>query len=102
MGAVPAETAIAIEAREDRAANIRSNAAAFGLSHRITIVAGNAPGSLSDCRAPHAVFIGGGLDTAMFDALWSLLAPGTRLVAHAVTLETEALLANCSSAMAAN
>src|SRR5215475_3290034 len=32
--------AIAIEEREDRAANIRANAAAFGLSHRIIVVAG--------------------------------------------------------------
>ncbi|MFX6015299.1 cobalamin biosynthesis bifunctional protein CbiET, partial [Acinetobacter baumannii] len=30
-------TAIAIEAREDRVANIRDNAAAFGLTHRITV-----------------------------------------------------------------
>jgi precorrin-6Y C5,15-methyltransferase (decarboxylating) len=29
---------------------------------------------------------------AMFDAVWSHIAPGTRLVAHAVTLETEAVL----------
>jgi precorrin-6Y C5,15-methyltransferase (decarboxylating) len=28
----------------------------------------------------------------MFDAVWSRLLPGTRLVAHSVTLETEALL----------
>jgi precorrin-6Y C5,15-methyltransferase (decarboxylating) len=28
----------------------------------------------------------------MFDAVWSYVAPGARLVAHAVTLETEALL----------
>ncbi|MFX6899731.1 cobalamin biosynthesis bifunctional protein CbiET, partial [Acinetobacter baumannii] len=28
----------------------------------------------------------------MFDAIWSRIAQGTRLVAHAVTLETEALL----------
>ena len=38
------------------------------------------------------MFIGGGLDSAMFDAVWSRIVPGTRLVAHAVTLETEALL----------
>jgi precorrin-6Y C5,15-methyltransferase (decarboxylating) len=29
----------------------------------------------------------------MFDAIWSLIPQGTRLVAHSVTLETEALLA---------
>ncbi|TYL94698.1 precorrin-6y C5,15-methyltransferase (decarboxylating) subunit CbiE [Bradyrhizobium rifense] len=85
-------TAIAVEAREDRVANIRSNAAEFGLAHRITVIAGNAPDALAGLDAPDAVFIGGGLDGAMFDAVWSRIVPGTRLVAHAVTLETEALL----------
>ena len=85
-------TAIAIEAREDRAANIRRNAAAFGLTHRITVVAEKAREALAALEAPNAVFIGGGLDIAMFDSIWSRLAPGARLVAHAVTLETEALL----------
>lgn len=87
-------SAIAIEARADRAANIRSNAAQFGLTHRITVVEGAAPGILSGLAAPDAVFIGGGLDAVMFDAVWLGLAPGARLVAHAVTLETEALLAD--------
>ncbi|MCG2625764.1 precorrin-6y C5,15-methyltransferase (decarboxylating) subunit CbiE [Bradyrhizobium sp. WYCCWR 13023] len=85
-------SAIAVEAREDRAANIRSNAEAFGLEHKITVIAGTAPEALATLDAPDAVFIGGGLDRAMFDAVWSRLAPGTRLVAHSVTLETEALL----------
>lgn len=85
-------TATAIETREDRVANIRSNAAAFGLSHRITIVTGAAPDALGALDAPDAVFVGGGLDIAMFDAIWSRLAPGMRLVAHSVTLETDALL----------
>jgi precorrin-6Y C5,15-methyltransferase (decarboxylating) len=87
-------SAIAIEAREDRAANIRGNAATFGLSHRITVVAGQAPDALAGLDPPQAAFIGGGLDHAMFDCLWSRLSPGTRLVAHAVTLETEALLSS--------
>ena len=85
-------TAIAIETREDRAANIRSNAAAFGLAHRIDVTAARAPDAFAALEPPDAVFIGGGLDIAMFDAVWSRLAPGARLVAHAVTLETEALL----------
>lgn len=84
--------AIAVEPREDRAANIQSNAAAFGVAHRIEIVAGKAPEALDGLGAPNAVFIGGGLDGAMFDAVWSRLSPGARLVAHSVTLETEALL----------
>lgn len=85
-------TAVAIEAREDRAANIRSNAAALGLAHRIAVIAGTAPEALAALEVPDAVFIGGGIDTEMFDAVWSRLAQGTRLVAHAVTIETEALL----------
>ncbi|WP_407113106.1 precorrin-6y C5,15-methyltransferase (decarboxylating) subunit CbiE [Bradyrhizobium sp. LMG 9283] len=84
--------ATAVEAREDRVANIGRNATAFGLSHRITIVTGKAPEAFATLDAPDAVFIGGGLDSTMFDAIWSRLSGGTRLVAHAVTLETEALL----------
>jgi precorrin-6Y C5,15-methyltransferase (decarboxylating) len=87
-------TTTAIEAREDRAANIRANAVAFGLSHRISIVTGSAPGALGGLKAPDAVFFGGGLDAALFDAVWMRLGQGTRLVAHAVTLETEALLSD--------
>jgi len=85
-------TAAAIEAREDRVANIRSNAAKFGVGHRINVIAAKAPDALARLEAPDAVFIGGGLDIAMFDAIWSRLSAGARLVAHAVTLETEALL----------
>jgi precorrin-6Y C5,15-methyltransferase (decarboxylating) len=85
-------SAIAIEAREDRAANIRANAEAFGLTHRIAVVAGSVPQAFSHLDKPDAVFIGGGLDTAMFDAIWALVPDGTRIVAHSVTLETEALL----------
>ncbi|VIO71878.1 Precorrin-6Y C(5,15)-methyltransferase [decarboxylating] [Bradyrhizobium ivorense] len=87
-------TAIAVEARGDRVANIHRNAASFGVTRRITVIEGEAPDMLSGLASPDALFIGGGLDAAMFDAIWSRLAPGTRLVAHAVTLETEALLAD--------
>ncbi|KYG24998.1 precorrin-6Y methyltransferase [Bradyrhizobium sp. AT1] len=85
-------TAIAVEACEDRATNIRSNAEAFGVEHKISVITGRAPEALAALKVPDSVFIGGGLDNTMFDAIWSRLAPGTRLVAHAVTLETEALL----------
>lgn len=87
-------TAIAIESRSERTANIRKNAESFGLAHRITIIEGTAPAALSSLPAPQAVFIGGGLNAAMFEGLWPLLPAGTRLVAHAVTIETEALLAD--------
>jgi precorrin-6B C5,15-methyltransferase / cobalt-precorrin-6B C5,C15-methyltransferase len=84
--------AIAIEAREERAAGIRANAAAFGLSHKIAIITGEAPAALAGLERPDAVFIGGGLNAATFETVWPELVEGTRLVAHAVTLETEALL----------
>ncbi|HLZ06006.1 MAG TPA: precorrin-6y C5,15-methyltransferase (decarboxylating) subunit CbiE [Bradyrhizobium sp.] len=85
-------TAIAIEAREDRASNIRTNAEAFGLAHKVSVVTGSVPEALASLESPNAVFIGGGLDAALFDVVWSQVPSGTRLVAHSVTLETEALL----------
>ncbi|WP_426439226.1 precorrin-6y C5,15-methyltransferase (decarboxylating) subunit CbiE [Bradyrhizobium genosp. P] len=87
-------TAIAIEARGDRAVNIRANADNLGLTHRIAVIEGTAPGILSGLETPDAVFVGGGLDVAMFDAIWLRIKPGARLIAHAVTLETEALLSD--------
>jgi precorrin-6Y C5,15-methyltransferase (decarboxylating) len=84
--------AYAIEARDDRAANIHANATAFGLVQSIDVVVGRAPAILAGLPTPHAVFIGGGLEPAMFQSVWPLVRPGARMVAHAVTLETEALL----------
>ena len=58
-----------------------------------TIVAGRAPEALADLPTPDAIFIGGGLsDPETLSACWSALANGGRLVAHAVTLESEAVL----------
>jgi precorrin-6Y C5,15-methyltransferase (decarboxylating) len=85
-------SAFAIEARADRAANIRTNAAAFGLVNCLTVLEGAAPAALAKLPPPNAVFVGGGNEQAMFDALWAMIPAGTRLVANAVTLETEALL----------
>ena len=82
----------AIEAREDRAAHIRANARSFGVAHKIDVRIGRAPAALSGLAPPQAVFFGGGLDGAMFDAVCALVPKATRMVAHAVTLETEAML----------
>jgi precorrin-6B C5,15-methyltransferase / cobalt-precorrin-6B C5,C15-methyltransferase len=84
--------AFAIETRSDRAANIRTNAAAFGVANVLTVVEGTAPAALVKLPAPNAVFLGGGNEQSLFDALWAMIPAGTRLVANAVTLETEALL----------
>lgn len=84
--------AFAIETRADRAVNIRTNAATFGVAHALTIVEGLAPAALAKLPVPDAVFVGGGNEQSLFDALWAMIPAGTRLVANAVTLETEALL----------
>jgi precorrin-6Y C5,15-methyltransferase (decarboxylating) len=84
--------AFAIETRADRAANIRTNVAAFGLVNSLTVIEGAAPAALARLPNPNAVFVGGGNDQSLFDALWAMIPAGTRLVANAVTLETEALL----------
>lgn len=88
----PETQAISIEPRPDRAARIRINANRLGVD-RLDVVAGQAPEVLADLAAPDAVFVGGGLSEAMLQALWAQLAPGTRLVVNAVTLESEALMA---------
>lgn len=93
----PSTKAIAFEADPVRADRIRTNAAALGVD-RLHIVQGRAPDALQDQAQPDAVFIGGGLSEAMLDALWTALPTGTRLVANAVTLESEALLANWHAA----
>ncbi|MBU3029115.1 precorrin-6y C5,15-methyltransferase (decarboxylating) subunit CbiE [Paracoccus marinaquae] len=85
--------AICIEPRDDRIANIRHNIDAFGLSACVEAIHGTAPDALRGLRRPDAVFIGGGAGTALFETLWPELPRGTRLVANAVTLETESLLA---------
>ena len=83
--------AVAMEMRADRAARIRKNAKALD-QDRLLVVEGKAPESLSGLDAPDAVFVGGGLDRDLLDWIWGNLAPGTRIVANAVTLETTALL----------
>jgi precorrin-6B C5,15-methyltransferase / cobalt-precorrin-6B C5,C15-methyltransferase len=84
--------AIAIEPDAGRGALIRQNAAALGVPD-LVIVAGRAPAALTDLPAPDAIFIGGGLTAGgVVERCWDALRPGGRLVANAVTLETETLL----------
>ncbi len=89
----PSLRAIGIEARSDRAGRAARNAAALGVPE-LEIVQGRAPEALAGLTRPDAVFIGGGMmDDGVFDAAWSALKSGGRLVANAVSLETEARLA---------
>jgi precorrin-6Y C5,15-methyltransferase (decarboxylating) len=85
--------AVGIEARSDRADRAARNAAALGVPE-LQIVQGHAPEALAELARPDAVFIGGGIgDDGVFGAAWSALKSGGRLVANAVSLESEARLA---------
>ncbi len=93
----PANRATAFEADPVRAARARGNAAALGVD-RLAMIEGRAPGVLAGRPTPDAVFVGGGLSEALLDALCAQLPAGTRLVANAVTLESEGLLARWHAA----
>lgn len=85
-------SAIAIESKVDRLNFIAHNANTLGVPN-LKIIAGKAPIALQDLPQPDAIFIGGGLTTPeLVETCWRSLAPGGRLVANAVTVETEAQL----------
>ncbi len=92
----PENQAVAFECHAERAARARRNADNLGVDW-LEIVEGSVPAVLNDQalseQLPDAVFIGGGLSQALLEALWRRLPPGVRVVANAVTLESEALLA---------
>jgi precorrin-6Y C5,15-methyltransferase (decarboxylating) len=67
------------------------NAQALGVP-ALKLVDGYVPAALEGLAAPDAIFIGGGLSRETFTACWVALRPLGRLVANAVTLESEALL----------
>lgn len=92
MRAARGARAVAIEPREDRRALIAANAAALGVP-RLRVIAGSAPEALADLPVPDAVFLGGGLSEAAADAALGALRAQGRLVANAVTVEREGLLA---------
>jgi precorrin-6Y C5,15-methyltransferase (decarboxylating) len=87
-----ANSAIAVEARQDRAARIARNAASLGVPG-LTIVHGQAPLAFAELPAPDAVFIGGGAgEDNVIDEAWAAVRAGGRLVVNGVTIETQALL----------
>jgi precorrin-6Y C5,15-methyltransferase (decarboxylating) len=93
MLADPTLAAIAIEADSVRASRIAGNAAALGVPG-LTVKHGRAPQVLKTLPQPDAIFVGGGgTEDGVIDAAMDALRPGGRLVANAVTLEMEALLA---------
>jgi precorrin-6Y C5,15-methyltransferase (decarboxylating) len=93
LRAEPTAAAIAIEPRDDRADRAARNAAALGVPDRLTVVRDSAPAALEGLAAPDAVFVGGGVTTpGLLERCWDALQGGGRLVANAVTLESEQAL----------
>jgi len=84
--------AVAVERRQDRAERVRRNATNLGVPD-LEVVCGDAPEVLPGLPGPDAVFVGGGVTAdGLLETCWERLEPGGRLVAHAVTIESEAVL----------
>jgi precorrin-6B C5,15-methyltransferase / cobalt-precorrin-6B C5,C15-methyltransferase len=81
--------AISIEQHDRRLQFIADNMAALGTPH-LQLIQGKAPTALRDLPTPDAIFIGGGTTSAgLLDTCWNALRLGGRLVANAVTVESE-------------
>lgn len=92
MRAARGALAVAIEQSQERLAMIKENSVNLG-TEKIHVVAGSVPEALDGLVQPDAVFIGGGLtNEGVFEACWEALREGGRLVANAVTVESEARL----------
>jgi precorrin-6Y C5,15-methyltransferase (decarboxylating) len=88
----PANRAIAIESRADRASRITRNALSLGVP-QLEIITGKAPEAFANLPQPQAIFVGGGGgDIQLLDSAYAALPSGGRLVVNAVTIETEAEL----------
>lgn len=89
----PGCRAVAFERDEQRRKRITDNAVAFGADVEVHPTAPHAFGSLPAVPAPAAIFVGGGLtQDGLLDACRDRLPAGGRLVANAVTAESEAIL----------
>ncbi|MEJ5863014.1 precorrin-6y C5,15-methyltransferase (decarboxylating) subunit CbiE [Pseudomonas farsensis] len=93
MRAHPSCRTLAIEADEGRQGFIEHNRDALGVPG-LQLIRGKAPQALEALEQPDAVFIGGGVTReGVLGLCWERLRPGGRLVANAVTLQSEGVLA---------
>jgi precorrin-6Y C5,15-methyltransferase (decarboxylating) len=92
MRAHPSCRALAIEADEGRQSLIEHNRDALGVPG-LQLIRGSAPQALTGLERPDAIFIGGGVTReGVLDTCWAQLKPGGRLIANAVTLQSEVTL----------
>ncbi|KAB0491841.1 precorrin-6y C5,15-methyltransferase (decarboxylating) subunit CbiE [Pseudomonas vancouverensis] len=88
----PSCRALAIEADEGRQTLIERNRDTLGVPG-LQLIRGSAPQALAGLERPDAIFIGGGVTRdGVFDTCWAALKPGGRLIANAVTLQSEMAL----------
>ncbi|SDT32816.1 precorrin-6Y C5,15-methyltransferase (decarboxylating) [Microlunatus soli] len=87
----PRNRVVAVEHNEERAARIRRNAARLG-ADRIEIRVGENGDVLGSLARPDAIFVGGGLTVQLIEYGLAVLPRHGRLVAHAVTIESEMIL----------
>jgi precorrin-6Y C5,15-methyltransferase (decarboxylating) len=92
LRAHPTCRAVAVEPDPARAARIAANADALGVPG-VRVVEGRAPDALDGLPTPAAIFIGGGVTADdVLPRCWEALPAGGRLVANAVTVESEGVL----------
>ena len=92
MRAHPSCRALAIEADDGRQQLIEHNRDALGVPG-LQLIRGKAPQALQGLERPDAIFIGGGVTReGVLETCWERLKPGGRLVANAVTLQSEVTL----------
>ncbi|KJZ33690.1 MULTISPECIES: bifunctional cobalt-precorrin-7 (C(5))-methyltransferase/cobalt-precorrin-6B (C(15))-methyltransferase [Pseudomonas] len=92
MRAHPGCRALAIEADAGRQQLIELNRDALGVPG-LQLIRGSAPQALAGLERPDAIFIGGGVTReGVLDTCWAQLKPGGRLIANAVTLQSEMTL----------
>lgn len=98
LRAAPGARAVAIDGDEQRARAITANALVLGVPS-LQVVIGEAAAALEALREPpDAIFVGRRLTTyGLLTRCRKALAPGGRLVAHAMTVEAESLLSRAQA-----
>ena len=88
--------AVAVERDEARAARVAANAHHWGVAERLEVVRGSAPAELAALQPPDAAFVGGGLtEPGLLETMQASLQRGGRLVANAVTVQSQGVLSRC-------
>lgn len=91
LRSAPGARAIGVDQSPDRLALAQQNADALGVGH-IALLEGDVLTALKWTESPDAVFLGGGLSGELLEGTWSRLRLGGRLVANAVTWESQRIL----------